>query len=172
MWLSNRYFLVIALGLALFLTDFITKQYVFNHIPLGYSSYSYPFGGIPVFHNFLGIDFSLNHAANKGAAWGAFADFQLYLLALRIILIISMIIYVAFFNKRSAWQIPLVLIIAGALGNVVDYFIYGHVIDMFHFILWGYDYPVFNIADATIFIGISWLLIGSWGNKAAYEKSK
>jgi signal peptidase II len=56
------------------------------------------------------------------------------------------------------------LIIAGGIGNILDYFIYGHVVDMFHFILWGYSFPVFNVADASIFMGIVSLLWMSWKN--------
>lgn len=159
---KRRYLIAIAVGLLIFFIDFFSKKYVYNHIPMGYSPI-YPYGGIGVFKDFFGIDFSINHAMNKGAAWGTFSDFQLYLLIMRIILIIGMLVYIVFFNTRKNWIIPFAMIIAGALGNVLDYFIYGHVIDMFHFIFWGYDYPVFNVADSAIFIGISWLLITSWG---------
>lgn len=164
---AHHYLRAIAVGLSVFLLDFITKAFVFRYIPLmGHGSMWYPFGGIGVFQDFFGIDFSINHYTNKGAAWGTFADFQMHLLVLRIVLIIGMCLFVAFFNKRPNWDIPMAMIIAGATGNVLDFFIYGHVIDMFHFIFWGYEYPVFNIADASIFIGIAWLLISSWRDKS------
>lgn len=118
----------------------------------------YPYGGIPIFKNFFGIEFSLVHATNKGMAWGLAGDHQLPLLYVRIGLIIALLAFLAFFNKKSANVWPLCLIVTGALGNVIDYFVYGHVIDMFHFVLWGYDYPVFNVADSMIFVGIFWLI--------------
>lgn len=168
---AQHYLRAIAVGLSIFLIDFISKAIVSQNIPhMGYSYPQYPFGGIAVFQNLFGIDFSINHYTNKGAAWGAFADFQLYLLVLRIVLIIGMCLYIAFYNKRPAWDIPLVMIIAGATGNVLDYFLYGHVIDMFHFVFWGHEYPVFNVADTSIFIGIVWLLISSWRDKS-YTKN-
>ena len=34
--------------------------------------------------------------------------------------------------------------------------------DMLHFVLWGYDFPVFNVADSAIFLGICALFIMSW----------
>ena len=49
----------------------------------------------------------------------------------------------------------------GALCNILDYFFYGHVIDMLHFVFWGYDYPVFNVADSFICIGVFWLFFAS-----------
>lgn len=65
--------------------------------------------------------------------------------------------YLFFFNKNRRAEIPLVLIVAGAIGNIVDYFLYGFVIDFFHVILWGYDFPVFNVADISITLGVLWL---------------
>lgn len=164
---THQYLKAILIGLSLLFADQISKAFVYHNIPLmGSGAISYPFGGIGVFQNVFGVDFSINHYTNKGAAWGTFADFQIYLLVLRIALIIGLVVYFAFINKRPSWDIPLAMIIAGAIGNVADFFVYGHVIDMFHFILWGYDYPVFNVADATIFSGIAWLLISSWSDKS------
>jgi signal peptidase II len=57
------------------------------------------------------------------------------------------------------------MILAGAVGNVFDCIVYGHVIDMFCFIFWGYIYPVFNIADAAIFCGILMLLLETTRSK-------
>lgn len=167
---SRHYFRVIAIGLLVFLLDRISKLLVFKYIPLMWlSPFWYPYGGIGIFHDFFGVDFSINHATNKGAAWGALAEFQIYLLALRILLVVGMVIYVAFYNKKPSWDIPLTIIIAGAAGNVVDYFVYGHVIDMLHFVFWGYDYPVFNVADASIFIGLAWMLIVSRSDKSSIK---
>lgn len=161
--------------LALFVlgADVLSKWLTHLYLPLMQRNWLwYPYGGIGVFKNFLGIEFSLSHQINRGAAWGTLANFQLPLLYLRIALILGLLIYVFFINKHKLWEIPLALIIAGATGNVIDYFLYGHVIDMLHFVLWGYDFPVFNIADSAIFIGISsLLLISSMEKKAKTKKS-
>ena len=160
--MRNMMLKVVILGLVVFLIDFISKAVVFEYVPpMGYHSMHYPYNGIGIFQNFLGIEFSIVHLTNKGAAWGWLADFQNSLLILRIFLVMGMIVYLLFFNKESSKVFPFTLIIAGALGNVFDYFIYGHVIDMLHFVLWGYDFPSFNIADSAIFIGVSWLCLSS-----------
>lgn len=158
------HFLALFFGILLLVVDLITKGLVQEHIPR-MNSRSYPYGGIGVFQNFFGIEFSIVHETNTGAAWGVFAAFPDYLLALRMILICGMILYLAFFNTRTTWEVPFALIIAGALGNMLDYFIYGHVIDMFRFIFWGHDYAIFNLADAAIFVGIVWLFVLSWLEK-------
>lgn len=164
-------FKVFFIALFVFGADMITKFVTQAFIPLrsGFSLW-YPYGGVPVFKNFLGIEFSIVHATNKGAAWGLFSNFQESLLVFRILLITGILIFAIFLNKNKRWEIPLALIIAGAFGNIVDFFIYGHVVDMFHFILWGYDFPVFNLADTAIFLGISALFVISYlegsGSKA------
>lgn len=142
-------------GIVLF--DQLTKWLTHTYIPLMTYSSSYPYGGFGIFRDFLGIEFSISHLTNHGAAWGMLADFQIYLMALRILLIAGMAWYALFINKNSSWVYPLTLIVAGAIGNVLDYFIYGHVVDMLKFVFWGYEYPVFNLADSSVFLGVFWI---------------
>ena len=78
---------------------------------------------------------------------------------IRIGLILAVIAYLFFFNQRKACRLPLTLVISGAIGNLIDFALYGHVVDMLHFVFWGFDYPVFNLADSAIFIGIFWLIL-------------
>lgn len=156
-------YLPLLIGLGLLFLDQVTKFLTYRFIPsMDQFFYVYPYGGIPVFQNVLGVDFSLNYLTNKGAAWGVLGHYQLELVALRIVLVIGLLIYLFVLNHRSSWQIPLILIITGAIGNVIDFFVYGHVIDMFHFVLGGYDFPVFNVADSAISIGIFTLFLLSW----------
>jgi signal peptidase II len=161
------------LALVIFVADQASKAYIYTHIPLAlYNSMWYPYNGIPVFENFGGIEFSIVHAHNKGAAWGVLANYQLQLLIFRILLILGMIVYLFFLNKNRSYTIPLTLVVTGALGNVVDYFVYGQVIDMLHFVLWGYDFPVFNIADSAITIGIVWMCLITWCCTPSKKKYK
>lgn len=142
----RKWMVVFLLLLAL---DFATKVIAMNEIP--YLSYGpYPFGGIGVF-SFGGVTFSLNYIVNTGAAWGMFAGYPGLLFALRVALILAMV----FFIPK---QIPIWLVLTGAIGNAIDYCLYGHVIDFFHFTFWGASFPIFNIADSCITIGILALL--------------
>lgn len=95
---------------------------------------------------------------NRGAAWGLFGDHQELLLIFRAIVILFLIGYLLFRSPPLKVKIGLFLVVAGGIGNILDYFIYGHVIDMFHFVLWGYDFPIFNVADISIFLGVVWLI--------------
>ncbi len=141
-------------GIILFIDAYV-KYIIWRDFPLMDSVYPlYPYGGIGVFQNLWGIEFSICHTTNTGAAWGMFGDHQWPLLVLRIGLITGLLYY--YFKKIDvkAYILPLAMIIAGAVGNVLDTFLYGHVIDMFHFRFWGYQYPLFNIADSAICVGV------------------
>lgn len=151
---------------ALFAVDFFTKSYVHNNLPLiYYAERVYPYGGIPVFQNFFGVNFSITHAMNKGAAWGMFAGYQHLLVYFRMAVIGGLLINFLFFNKVRFRDFPLMLIIVGALGNVVDYFVYGQVVDMFYFTFGSYSYPIFNVADSAIFCGVAALVLKSLWDK-------
>ena len=141
--------------LAVLILDAISKFWVHISLPIMSPHFPvYPYGGIPVFENFLGIEFSLTHLTNRGAAWGVFQGYQDVLLGVRIFLILAMIVYLLRTSKPLEWLIPIALVIAGALGNVIDYFVYGHVVDMFHFIFWGYDFPVLTLR-IQLFVSVS-----------------
>lgn len=158
--LSRMAVLSLLLGFFVLLADQVTKYLVHSNIPrMTHESQWYPYKGIGIFENFLGIEFSIVHATNRGAAWGLFSDFQDYLFAFRIIFILALIVYLVGYNKSKELTLPLTLIVVGAIGNIIDYFVYGHVVDMLHFVFWGYDYPVFNVADSTIFIGVCSVII-------------
>lgn len=119
-----------------------------------------------VFSDFFGIQLQITHAINMGAAWGVLADFPNALVLVRVLLIAALVVYFLGVNHRRQWNIPLCLIISGAIGNVIDFFRYGYVIDMIQFCFWGYEYPIFNIADSAIFIGSFWILLTATTEKS------
>jgi len=60
-------------------------------------------------------------------------------------------------KKGEAWGLALIL--GGAIGNIIDRFLHGAVVDFVHLHAWGYSFYVFNVADAAITIGVMLLLI-------------
>jgi len=162
---------LLSVACLLFASDALLKNYVHYEILLSSSMMVYPYGGIGVFKDWHGIDFAIIHVINKGAAWGVFSSIQDYLLYVRVAIIGGLITYLIFVKSSNYRKWSLTLVTVGALGNVLDYFIYGHVVDMFYFVFWGYSYPVFNIADSAIFVGIFLMLAEAPFHKMRSKKS-
>lgn len=151
---QKGFFLLIAL--AVVFVDFLSKRWIIGNLAVGGQE-------IVVWSDFLGVRFAIGHTTNTGAAWGMFSNYSGVLLAVRIGLISGIAVWAIRFAAEARQLIPVNLILGGAVSNVLDKLLYGHVVDMFHFIFWGYDYPVFNVADACICVGIGWFIIQSWG---------
>src|SRR5262249_1588186 len=64
------------------------------------------------------------------------------------------------------------LVIGGALGNVIDRAIYGAVADFFRFHAFGYDWYVFNVADAAITVGVVALLLDAFARPEAKNSDR
>lgn len=157
----KRALLFIFLFVAFLIIDGVSKHYVLHE--LSSSIFRYPRGeGIPIFH-LLGIDFFIGLTFNKGAAWGLFSSFNTLLLIARMAICVALFVYLL---RKPAARLPLVLILTGAIGNILDYFIYGHVIDFLHFRFWGHSFPLFNVADALISIGVALLFLNLYRKKA------
>ena len=164
--------ILLLLALSLFGLDAATKYWAQNHlVNISYASPFYPYGGIGVFKDVLGIDFCINLVKNKGGAWGVFSNFPVLLLCIRIGIICALGVYALFLNKVRMRTVPFLLILVGATANIIDFFVYGAVVDMFHFILWNYSFPVFNVADMLIFFGVTTLLTQTLIEKFKREPS-
>lgn len=144
----------------LFVLDIVSKILALHWVaPLQWGSY--PFGGVPLFSHFFGISFSLNTIVNTGAAWGLFSGYPGLLFGLRIVLVFGVGMYLYAFHRPMIKTASLWLVAVGAVGNAVDYLLYGHVIDFFHFVFWGYSFPIFNMADSYITLGVIGMLFAA-----------
>ena len=144
---------LILLGMCILCIDQALKCAVYSHFT------QHPFHKICCFYDWLGLSCFIEYVVNRGAAWGFLSSMQLPLLCVRISLIAVMLVYLFFFRCPQLRHIPLMMVIGGAIGNVCDFFVYGHVVDMFHFTLLRLSFPVFNIADTAIFCGLAKLFM-------------
>ena len=89
------------------------------------------------------------------AEWGTITRYGISALAVIVSLwLFFQLPFLLKWQKRAA-----ALIAGGAIGNMVDRLIYGKVVDFIDFHLGSWHYPAFNVADATIFIGVAvWLI--------------
>jgi len=110
-------------------------------------------------NQFLSFDFVLN----RGISWGLLHsqnDWIFVLVSFVIFLVTLWVMHFAWRRFKAGHGIfPEVLIIAGSLSNIVDRIVYGGVID---FILLSYrdwSWPIFNVADAAIVLGVGIMLV-------------
>jgi signal peptidase II len=94
---------------------------------------------------------SLTYVTNTGAVFGLFPDYGSIFMVIAVVVVAAIILYYRHL-PGDQWlvQTSLGLQLGGALGNLIDRLRYGHVIDFIDFKFW----PVFNVADSSIFVGV------------------
>lgn len=140
------------LVLPCFAADQISKSVIVRQVELGTG-----FNVIPGFFDIL-------HVRNTGAAFGMLQGIPepvrtWFFLGITVAAFIAM--FVVFFRaQEKSWLLKLVfgLIIAGALGNLTDRFVYGEVVDFLSVYIGKYRWPTFNLADTYITLGMLGLL--------------
>jgi len=105
--------------------------------------------------------FSFSYLENRGAAFGIFQNRVLPLAIVTSLVSIAMIYYLIKYKPKSkVLRMSLALIIGGAIGNLLDRYIYKFVVDfiMFHY-KDVYYFPTFNFADMMVVVGTILLAI-------------
>ncbi|HEM5195466.1 TPA: signal peptidase II [Streptococcus suis] len=101
---------------------------------------------------------SLAYLRNYGAAWSILQNQQWFFTIVTIAAVTGLIWYYVKQIKGNLWTLfSLSLMIAGALGNFIDRLRLGYVVDMFH--LDFISFPVFNVADMCLNVGVGILFI-------------
>jgi len=111
---------------------------------------------IPILGDFLKLTF----IKNPGAAFGIMIGNRWFFLAMSILACGVMIYYFTRLPLRETWgRFALTLIFGGAIGNLIDRILYGEVTDFIDVGLNTYRWPIFNIADMAVSIGVILLFI-------------
>ena len=148
----NKKLLSISIIFFVFLLDRFFKYLILTHIPEG--------GGFAVIPNV----FHITRVNNSGAAFGMLRGYGTILIVISALFIAFLIFYLfrrgrdgkasSEFLSEAAWS----LMIGGAAGNLFDRLRYGYVVDFLDFRVW----PVFNLADASICLGVFFVVWGLW----------
>lgn len=104
--------------------------------------------------------FNLTLVYNEGAAFSFLSDQsgwqRWFLAAVAVVVTTVLVIWLrGLRDQEKLTAISLGLIIGGAVGNLIDRLLFGHVIDFLDFFLGQHHWPAFNIADSAIFIGVA-----------------
>lgn len=121
--------------------------------------------------------FRLTHVQNRGAAFGLFSDSpgewkvgMLILFSIIALIVVSSLLWKNS-HAMTTTGVALALILGGALGNLWDRVLTGHVVDFLDFSLGPYHWPAFNVADSAIVIGALMLVAEILFAKPVPERS-
>lgn len=103
--------------------------------------------------------FRLTHVQNRGAAFGLFSESasEYKVLVLVLFSVVALVVVSTLLWRNShrltSTGVGLALILGGALGNLWDRVVTGHVVDFLLFYVGSYQWPAFNVADTAIVVG-------------------
>ena len=132
-------------SLIFFIIDLISKILVINTIKKE----------IVLIPNFL----SFNKVSNEGAAFSILNGGRIFFILLGVTVIIYIVKYMLKSINNKVEILSYSLILGGIIGNLFDRIVYGKVVDFISFKIFGYYFPIFNIADSMIVIGAILLII-------------
>lgn len=134
--------------LAILALDVITKTVVETVVGYGNS--------LTLIPNF----FWLSVLHNTGAAWSFLEGQRLLFLAIALVAVVAMIvIYLRTNDTQTLLKWALVFLIAGTFGNFMDRLMLGYVRDFLSFNVFGYMFPVFNVADMSLNLGVGLMIL-------------
>lgn len=146
----RKYGILLSIAGTIIFLDQLTKAWVRENIPFG--EMWAPFRGLEEFVRIV-------HWRNTGAAFGMFQELSIVFTVLAILVSIAILYYYPRIPSGD-WPLRLALglQLGGAVGNLIDRLLIGHVTDFISL----FNFAVFNIADASISTGVAVLIIGVW----------
>lgn len=142
------YFLI---ALVAFLIDQGTKYLIATQLMIGEQ--------IPVIGNF----FLITSSRNRGAAFGILQEQRWFFIVITVVVVVGIIWYLQKIRRtgKKMLSIALSLVLGGAVGNFLDRAVSGEVVDFLQLNFGSYTFPIFNIADSCIVIGVILIVLDS-----------
>lgn len=136
--------------------DQLTKHWVVTTLPEGHWWSPLPGSGWHIFR--------ITHTTNTGAAFGIFPEQGGVFILIAVVVVVAIMLYYRHLPEGD-WliRISLGLQMGGAVGNLIDRLRFGHVVDFIDVGFW----PIFNIADASITIGVVLIVFSLWRSDRA-----
>ena len=109
---------------------------------------------------------------NTGGAWSIFSNHSYLFIIASIVAIVLLIKFMFGFKNNLRNSIAFASLFGGIFSNLADRLFLGYVRDFLDFKIFGYDYPIFNIADIAIVVGVILLIIAVIKGEDKYDKSR
>ncbi|MGP7817582.1 signal peptidase II [Niallia sp. 01092] len=149
------------IALVIIVIDQWTKWLVAKNMDLGES--------IEVIKNF----FYITSHRNSGAAWGILEGKMAFFYIVTILVIAGICYFIQTGTKgKRLFGVSLGLILGGAVGNFIDRIRHQYVVDFINTYIFRYDFPIFNIADSSLVIGVILLLFVMLREEREAKKEK
>ena len=103
--------------------------------------------------------FYITVAHNTGGAWSIFSNHSYLFIVASVIAILLLIKFMFGFKNNFRNNLAFGFLFGGIFSNLADRVFLGYVRDFLDFKIFGYDYPIFNIADVAIVIGVILLIV-------------
>lgn len=117
--------------------------------------------------------FEITSHRNSGAAWGILQGQMTLFYIITPIVVIGVVYYMQKYAKDDRLMaLAFSFILGGAIGNFIDRILYQEVVDFLDFEFFGYDFPIFNIADSALTVGVVLLIIATIMDERKKGKAK
>ncbi len=107
--------------------------------------------------------FSLTYVVNHGAAWNMFDGQRMFLLGIALLVLVLILVFLRYLcDGYPERYVAIFMIVSGTIGNSIDRLWRGAVVDFFSFYIGNWHYPVFNVADSVLCVGVGIFVLSSF----------
>ncbi|QQK81966.1 signal peptidase II [Salicibibacter cibi] len=154
-------FIYYLLALVVIIADQLTKWLIAAYMEIGET--------IPIIEDVIHIT---SHR-NAGAAFGILQGQMWLFYIVTIIVTVGIVYFIKKMGRTDKWiGIPLGILLGGTIGNFIDRMLYGEVIDFVDVYIGTYSFPIFNVADSALTVGVILLIIKLFIDERREKKEK
>ena len=103
--------------------------------------------------------FAITYYQNTGAAWSILEGKTFLLIVISVVVLVLVYSMMFSFDENKLTNISFGLLFGGIIGNLIDRILFGYVRDFISVVIFGYYFPIFNIADIAIVVGVMLLIL-------------
>lgn len=145
---KKHFSMIVLIVVMFFIFDQVTKYMIAARMNVGQS------------YEFIDGFFYFTYVRNEGMAWSLLSGARWLFIIVGVVAVCLLSYFFVMSKKHEILtRYGLVLTVAGALGNLYDRILFGYVRDFINFYIFNYDFPIFNIADICVCVGIGLIML-------------